>query len=96
MQWLPPKKVFEVRSFLGLVGYYRHFVADFSCLAMPMTRLTWKGTKFVWDEAYDRASQQLKMRLTGTLILIIFKRGVGNTVYCDASHDGLGCVLMLG
>ena len=43
MDWQPSKNVFEVRSFLGLAGYYRRFVEDFSRLAMPMTKLIRKG-----------------------------------------------------
>ena len=46
MSWERPKSVFEIRSFLGLAGYYRRFIEDFSCLATPMTRLTRKGVKF--------------------------------------------------
>ena len=49
MSWERPKSVFEIRSFLGLVGYYRRFIEDFSCLAAPMTRLTRKEVKFDWD-----------------------------------------------
>ncbi|XP_057499379.1 uncharacterized protein LOC130783656 [Actinidia eriantha] len=94
MDWQTPKNVFEVRSFLGLAGYYRRFVSDFSRLAMPMTRLTRKGIKFAWDEAYERAFQQLKTRLTTAPVLVIPTRELGYTVYCDASHDGLGCILM--
>ena len=50
MTWQRLKNIFEIRSFLGLVGYYRRFVEDFSRLAAPMTRLTRKGVKFVWDD----------------------------------------------
>ena len=50
MSWERPKSVFEIRSFLGLAGYYRMFIEHFSRLAAPMTRLTWKGVKFEWDD----------------------------------------------
>ena len=50
MSWERPKSVFEIRSFLGLVGYYKIFIKDFSRLATPMTRLTWKEVKFDWDD----------------------------------------------
>ena len=46
MSWERPKSVFEIRSFLGLTGYYKRFIEDFSRLAVPMTRLTRKGVKF--------------------------------------------------
>ena len=89
-----PKSVFEIRSFLGLAGYYRRFIEDFSRLAAPMTRLTRKEAKFVWDDSCERAFQELKGRTTSAPILIVPKRGQRYTVYCDASKDGLGCVLM--
>ena len=51
MSWERPKSVFEIRSFLELAGYYRRFIEDFSRLAAPMTRLTQKEVKFVWDDS---------------------------------------------
>ena len=53
MSWERSKSVFEIRSFLGLVGYYRRFIEDFSQLAAPMTRLTHKEVKFDWDDRCD-------------------------------------------
>ena len=55
MSWERLKSLFEIRSFLGLVGYYRRFIEDSSRLAAPMTRLTWKGVKFEWDDLCERA-----------------------------------------
>ena len=55
MSWEIPKSVFEIRSFLGLAGHYRRFIEDFSRLAAPMTRLTRKEVKFVWDDSCERA-----------------------------------------
>ena len=89
-----PKSVFEISSFLGLAGYYRRFIEDFSRLAAPITRLTRKEVKFDWDDRCEEAFQELKKRLTTTPILIVLDRGQGYTVYCDASRAGLGCVLM--
>ena len=94
MSWERPKSVFEIRSFLGLVGYYRRFIEYFSRLVAPMTRLTRKEVKFEWNDLCEKAFQELKRRLTSTLILIVPKRGQRYTVYCDASNAGLGCVLM--
>ena len=94
MSWEIPKSVFEIRSFLGLVGYYRRFVEDFSRLVAPMTRLTRNEVKFEWNDLCEEAFQELKRRLTSTPILIVLKRGQRYIVYCDVSKDGLGCVLM--
>ena len=89
MIWERPKLVFEIRSFLGLVGYYRRFIEDFSRLVEPMMRLTRKEVKFDWDDRCEEAFQELKRRLTATPILIVPNRGQGYTVYCDASRAGL-------
>ena len=55
MSWERPKLVFEIRSFLGLAGYYRRFIEDFFQLAAPMTRMTRKGVKFEWNDLYEKA-----------------------------------------
>ena len=94
MSWERPKSVFEIRSFLGLAGYYRRFIEDFSRIAAPMTRLTRKEVKFDWDDRCEEAFQELKRRFTSAPILIVPDRGQGYTVYSDASRAGLGCVLM--
>ena len=94
MSWERPKLVFEIRSFLGLVGYYRRFIEDFSRLAAPMMRLTRKEVKFDWDDRCEEAFQEFKRRLASASILIVPDRGQGYIVYCDASKAGLGCVLM--
>ena len=94
MSWEQPKSVFEIRSFLGLAGYYRRFIEDFFRIAAPMTRLTRKEVKFNWDDRCEEAFQELKRRLTPAPILIVSDKGQGYTVYYDASRAGLGCVLM--
>ena len=94
MSWERSKSVFEIRSFLGLAGYYRRFIEDFFRLVAPMMRLTWKEVKFDWDDQCEEAFQELKRRLTSAPILIVPVRGQGYTMYCDASRAGLGCVLM--
>ena len=92
--WGVTESVFKIRSFLRLAGYHRRFIEDFSRLAAPMTRLTWKEVKFDWDDRCEEAFQELKRRLTSTPILIVPDRGQGYIVYCDASSTGLGCVLI--
>ena len=55
MSWERSKSVFEIHSFLGLAGYYSRFIEDFSRLATPMTRLTWKEVKFDLDDRFEEA-----------------------------------------
>ena len=94
MSWERPKSIFEICSFLGLVGYYRRFIEDFSRLVAHMMRLIRKEVKFEWNDQCEKAFQELKMRLTSALILIVPEWGQMYTVYCNASKDRLGCVLM--
>ena len=93
-EWQRPTNVFEIRSFLGLAGYYRKFVGDFSRIAAPMTRLTRKGVKFDWNEECENAFQELKRKLTTAPVLTAPISGELFTIYCDTSIVGLGCVLM--
>ena len=69
MSWERLKLVFKIRSFLGLAGYYRRFIEDFSQLAATMTRLTRKDVKFEWNDLCEKAFQELKKRLTIASIL---------------------------
>ncbi|KAJ8756237.1 hypothetical protein K2173_025049 [Erythroxylum novogranatense] len=96
VNWEAPKNVAEVRSFLGLAGYYRRFVEGFSMIAAPMTKLLRKNQKFVWSEECQKSFEELKRRLTSAPILILSSGDEGYTVYSDASRKGLGCVLMQG
>ena len=84
MSWERPKSVFEIHSFLGLAGYYRRFIKDFSLLSTPMMRLTRKEVKFEWNDLYERAFQELKRRVTSAPILIVPERGHRYIVYCDS------------
>ncbi|KAL4378322.1 hypothetical protein GQ457_02G025300 [Hibiscus cannabinus] len=84
----------EVRSFLGLAGYYRRFVNGFSTIALPLTKLLRKDQLFNWSENQQRSFDQLKQALTHAPVLVQPESGKEFTVYSDASHSGLGCVLM--
>ena len=86
--------MFEIRSFLGLAGYYRRFIEGFSKLALPLTKLTRKGQAFVWDAECESSFQALKEKLTTALVPVLPDLSVPFVVYCDASHMGLGRVLM--
>ncbi|KAA3471200.1 DNA/RNA polymerases superfamily protein [Gossypium australe] len=86
---MPPKNVSKVRSFLGLIGYYRRFVKGFSMIASPMTCLLQKDVKFAWTDKC-----QLKALLTKAPMLVQLESGKEFMIYSDASLNGLGCVLM--
>ncbi|KAL6318509.1 hypothetical protein AAG906_000587 [Vitis piasezkii] len=92
--WRRPTTVTEIRSFLGLAGYYRRFIEGFSKIALPLTSLTQKGVKFEWSDDCERSFQELKNRLVIAPILTIPSGSGGFVVYSDASRQGLGCVLM--
>nr|AAM01169.1 Putative retroelement [Oryza sativa Japonica Group] len=94
LSWKQPKTVSEVRSFLGLAGYYRRFIENFSKIARPMTRLLQKEVKYKWTEDCEQSFQELKKRLVTAPVLILPDSRKGFQVYCDASRLGLGCVLM--
>ena len=94
LNWKPPTSVIEIRSFLGLAGYYSKFVEGFSKIAAPLTRLTRKEEPFLWSEACQQSFDELKRRLTSAPVLTLPSGQDGFAVYCDASRQGLGCVLM--
>ena len=94
MNWEQPKNVSEIRSFRGLAGYSRRFLQGFSSIVVPLTRLTRKDVKFEWTDDCEHSFQELKTKLTTAPVLTI-PSGKGDfVVYSDASHQGLGCVLM--
>ena len=91
--WSAPKNVIEVRSFMGLAGYYRRFIGVFSKIAHPITSLQRKGMKFQWTSDYERSFQHLKQLLTSTPILRIADPN-GDFIVCTvACNEGLGGVL---
>ncbi|GJX43499.1 reverse transcriptase domain-containing protein [Tanacetum coccineum] len=94
--WLQeaPTTPSEVRSFLGLAGYYRRFIVNFSKIAKPLTSLTQKNQKYEWGEEQEAAFQTLKNNLCDAPILSLPDGVEDFIVYCDASNQGLGCVLM--
>ncbi|KAG8472804.1 hypothetical protein CXB51_034687 [Gossypium anomalum] len=94
LEWKPPRSVSKIQSFLGLAGYYRRFVEGFSVMAAPLTKLIRKGAPFVWTEKQQEAFEKLKEVLTEAAVLIQLESGKDFTVYSNASHVGLGCVLM--
>jgi hypothetical protein len=94
MDWKPPTSVHQIRSFLGLAGYYRRFIPDFSKIAKPMTELLRKEVKFHWNDKCEEAFHTLRKLLTTAPVLAQPDSTKPFDVYCDASRTGLGCVLM--
>ncbi|KAL4023218.1 hypothetical protein IC575_016969 [Cucumis melo] len=92
--WTRPSTVSEVRSFLGLAGYYRRFVENFSRIATPLTQLTRKGAPFFWSKACEDSFQNLKQKLVTAPVLTVPDSSGSFVIYSDASKKGLGCVLM--
>ncbi|GKC34609.1 putative reverse transcriptase domain-containing protein [Tanacetum coccineum] len=92
--WASPKTPTEIHQFLGLVGYYRRFIEGFLKITKSMTKLTQKGVKFDWGDKEEAAFQLIKQKLCSAPILALPEGSEDFVVYCDASHKGLGVVLM--
>jgi hypothetical protein len=93
--WNAPMSVGDIQSFLGLAGYYQRFIDGFSKTSKPMIELLKKDKKFEWTSACEASFQELKKRLTTAPILVMPDMEKSFSIYCDASGQGLGCVLML-
>jgi hypothetical protein len=94
MDWKPPTTVRQIRSFLGLAGYYRRFIPGFSRIAKPMTELLKKGVKYEWSQKCEDTFHALRQHLTTAPVLAQPDNTKSFDVYCDASGTGLCCVLM--
>ncbi|GJV44341.1 putative nucleotidyltransferase, ribonuclease H [Tanacetum coccineum] len=92
--WKALRTPTEVRSFLGLAGYYRRFIKNFSKIGKSLTILTQKSKTFDWGEEQELAFQTLKDKLCNAPVLALLDGPEDFVVYCDASGIGLGCVLM--
>jgi hypothetical protein len=94
LDWKSPKSVTQIRSFLGLAGYYRRFIPIFSKTAKPMTQLLEKEAKFKWSPQCEEAFLTLKKLLTTAHVLAQPNIEKPFDVFCDASGMGIGGVLM--
>ncbi|GKC27938.1 putative reverse transcriptase domain-containing protein, partial [Tanacetum coccineum] len=92
--WASTKTPTEICQFLGLAGYYRRFIEGFLKIVMPMKKLTQKSMKFDWGEKAEAAFQSLIKKLCSAPILALPEGSENFVVYYDASHKGLGAVLM--
>jgi hypothetical protein len=92
--WKTPTSVSDIRSFLGLARYYRRFIEGFSWISKPMMELLEKDKEFKWTSACESSFQELKKCLTTALVLVMSDMEKPFSIYCDASGQALGCVLM--
>jgi LPS O-antigen subunit length determinant protein (WzzB/FepE family) len=90
-KWEQPLNVTDVRSFLGLAGYYRRFIENFSKITKPMTELLKNNTKFEWSKACEKSFQELKKILTTAPVITLPDIKKDFVVYCDASKQDLLC-----
>ena len=94
LDWTPPETVKQVWSFLGLASYYRRFVENFSRVAKPLTELLKKDKKFEWTPHCEFSFQELKRSLTSAPVQVPPDFSKDFIIYCEASRQGLGCILM--
>ncbi|KAJ9553357.1 hypothetical protein OSB04_017402 [Centaurea solstitialis] len=92
--WEVPKTPTEIRSFLGFAGYYRRFIPNYSRISLPLTQLTRKTAAFSWGSKQQAAFEELKRRMCEAPVLTLPDGLDDFLVYCDASHQGLGAILM--
>jgi hypothetical protein len=94
LDWKSPISVTQIRSFLGLAGYYRRFIPNFSKIVKPMTKLLEKEAKFKWSLQCEETFLTLKKLLTTAPMLAQPDIEKSFDVYCDASGTCIGGVLM--
>jgi hypothetical protein len=85
LSWNAPIGVGDIRSFLGLAGYYRWLIEGFSKISKPMTELLERDKKFKWTPSCEASFQELKKRLTTAPILVMPDMEKSFSIYCDAS-----------
>jgi hypothetical protein len=94
LSWKAPMSVSDIQSFLGLAGYYQRFIEGFLKISNPMTELLEKDEQFESTPACEASFQELKKRLMTAPVLVMPDIEKPFNIYCDASGQGLGCVLM--
>ena len=93
-EWPSPSNVKDIRSFLGLTGYYRRFIKHYAHLALPLTELTKKENGWKWTASEEAAFQGLKEAVTSAPVLVTANPELPYEVYTDASDFALGAVLL--
>jgi RNase H-like domain found in reverse transcriptase len=93
LDWPEPRKFKDIQSFLGFANFYRHFIFNFSDLTVPLTRLTRKGTPWVFSESCRTSFEALKEAFTSAPVLAKWNPGAPLIVETDASDYALGAIL---
>ena len=96
IEWKPPRNVTDVRSFLGLAGYYKMFVKGFSMTTTPMTRLLQKNVRFEWTEECQASFEMMKAFLTEAPVLTQLTYGKEYMIFSDSSFNGRMCPYVRG
>jgi hypothetical protein len=86
LNWMPPTNVSKIQSFLGLAGYYRRFIQDFSKIAKPMTKLLKKNKDVEWTGECKASFQELEKLLTLAPVLVLPNFTKKFDIYCDTSR----------
>jgi hypothetical protein len=94
LSWKAPTSVSDIQSFLEFAAYYRRFIEGFLKISKPMTELLEKDKQFEWTSACEASFYELKKRLMTVPVLVMPDMEKSFSIYCDASGQGLGCVLM--
>lgn len=92
--WKTPTSVPEVRSLVKLAGYYRRFIEWFCKIVRPLSQILKKEKRFEWTDKCEKSFQELRTRLISAPVLVRPDFHKEFEIYCDASQQGLGCVLM--
>ncbi|GFQ91477.1 uncharacterized mitochondrial protein AtMg00860 [Trichonephila clavata] len=87
-----PKKIHDVRSFLGLCSHYRRFIKNFCFLAKPLQQLLKGDSKFHWEKAQEDSFRDLKSALTSPPVLALYDENAPTELHTDASGYGIGAV----
>jgi len=89
----PPTTKKEAQSFLGMAGFFRRFVFNYSSIAAPITSITGKNVPFVWGPEQQSAFEELKKRLTSAPVLRRADHSKQFTVWCDSSTKAIASIL---
>jgi hypothetical protein len=86
LNWIPPTTTSEIQSFLGLAGYYRRLIKDFSKIAKPIEKLLEKNKAFEWTVECQASFEELRKCLTSAPVLVLPDLTKKFDIYCDVSR----------